>query len=155
MAQPDKIKEDKAKTSQQVSTEEQAVVPVQPEPATEEAPTTPTTPDQPPVTPTEPAPSPDFGEDPDKPGWFKVFNKTALMTQAGIPADQQATADAVITKRSSWYYQTPTVPYTYATLCHMNARHSYSLMDDPVKQLSLCHAKALALGGWQAWLNTL
>lgn len=50
-------------------------------------------------------PQPDYGEDPNIPGRFIVFDKAAVMSQAGIQESLQPDADKLITHISNWVYK--------------------------------------------------
>jgi hypothetical protein len=108
------------------------------------------------VVPQPTAIQPDYGEDPTNPGIFIVFNKTSVMTQAGIPAAEQPAADVLITKMMNWRYKQTAFPES--DLCYITPVSKMAIMgadyrDNPVTQLKYCQALVSArYGTWDATL---
>lgn len=67
------------------------------------------------TTPSPATPTPAFSADPNSPGSYVVYDKTSVMNDAGVPADQQAAADEAIQRVSNWTYG------NFLTLCKRGA----------------------------------
>lgn len=100
-------------------------------------------------------PSTPYGEDPNNPGNYIVFDKTTVMTEAGISSQDQPYADALITLKSSWTYKNS----NNTNLCTITpaakmASAGTDYLDNPVTQLKWCNSYVGdAYGSWQAALS--
>lgn len=118
------------------------------------------------TTPPPTAPQPSYGEDPNHPGIYVVFDKTAVMNAAGVPADQQTAALAVVNKirGDQWIYKmsedtnvftddllrmTPPKPQDPSVTLPSITEYR----DSPVEQLRL--ANYLANEKYTGWGNVL
>lgn len=123
--------------------------------AAEETTPTPPTP-MPAPAPVAPPPAPIYGEDPNNPGVFVVFDKEIVMNQAGVPADQQTDANTLISKRLNWRYKVAGSPD--ANLCGIApivkmATAGTDYLTNPVTQLNWCNQYAQGhYGSWAAAL---
>lgn len=109
-----------------------------------------------PVPPPVPTPQPSYGEDPNNPGVFIVFDKITVMTQAGISADDQSTVDTLIGKLMQWRYKQTAFPES--DLCYVvptikMAPYGSDYANNPVTQLKFCNA--YAIGRYGSWSNAL
>lgn len=101
-------------------------------------------------------PAPAYGEDPNNPGVFVVFDKEIVMNQAGVPADQQTDANTLISKRLNWRYKVAGSPD--ANLCGIApivkmATAGTDYLTNPVTQLNWCNQYAQGhYGSWAAAL---
>lgn len=59
--------------------------------------------------------TPAFGQDPNNPGQYLVYDRTSVMNSAGIPSSQQSDADTAISRVSNWSYG------NFLTLCKRGA----------------------------------
>lgn len=97
----------------------------------------------------------DYGEDPNNPGAFIVFNKVAVMTAAGITADDQPVVDTLIGKMMNWRYK---VAGFDANLCYALPSIKMAVIaddyaDNPVTQLKYCDMVVQSrFGSWTAAL---
>jgi hypothetical protein len=100
---------------------------------------------------------PDYGEDPNNPGIYIVFNKTSVMTEAGIPSNQQSAADTLISYLMNWRYK---VSGHDADLCYIvplskMASSGSDYETNPVTQLSYCNELVQSrFGSWQQALDS-
>lgn len=93
----------------------------------------------------------DYGPDPTQPGVYIVFNKSKVMTEAGIPPEQQASANTLITDLMQWRYE---VSGQEADICYIMPEVKMATVapdyeTDPVTQLTYCNKIAQDwYGGW-------
>lgn len=105
------------------------------------------------------SPQPEYGEDPNNPGVYIVFDHTAVMNAAGVPADQQAAADTLISHLMlNWRYKY--VSGEEADLCYVMPeikmdKFGADYKDNPITQLKYCNYYAQTrFGGWNQALAT-
>lgn len=101
-------------------------------------------------TPSQPQPeNPLYGPDPSNPGYMRVFDKQAVMAQAGISTEDSNYASAYINRQSGWAYKED----GSHTLCGpvSNASAASDWKTNPVTQMKVCNEKAIARGGWAAF----
>jgi hypothetical protein len=97
-----------------------------------------------------------YGEDPNNPGVFIVFDKASVMASAGIGSDQQPAADTLITKMMQWRYKQTAFPES--DLCYVVPTSKMAVAgadyrDNPVTQLKYCNTLVVArYGTWDAAL---
>lgn len=101
--------------------------------------------------PVTPPPAPVYGEDPNNPGVFVVFDKEAVMNQAGIAeADKQ-----YVTKvAGGWIYKAPSANFNVCNGIEPRSRMAVSGADydtNPVTQLKYC--KTWVEGRYGTWEN--
>ncbi len=104
-----------------------------------------------------PAPLPDYGEDPNNPGVYIVFNKTSVMTSAGVPIDQQTVANQLISTKINleWHYQSSKLQSDRDSLCGITpevkmAQAGADYEINPITQLKYCNTLVQArYGSWQ------
>jgi hypothetical protein len=112
----------------------------------------------PPSTPAAAPVKPAYGEDPSRPGVLYVFDKTAVMTQAGVPAAEQGAAEQVMAQvNPSWhYFKADDDRYN---LCIVTPSSKMSVIADdyktnPVTQMTWCNKLVLIrYGSWSAILD--
>lgn len=111
-----------------------------------------------PTTTTPTPPQPEYGEDPNNPGVYIVFDHTAVMNAAGIPADQQAAADTLISHLMlNWRYKYASGQE--ADLCYVMPeirmdKFGSDYKDNPITQLKYCNYYAQTrFGGWNQALG--
>lgn len=99
-----------------------------------------------------------YGVDPNNPGIYVVFDKASVMTQAGIPADQQAAAESILQSHGQWTYYNSNVGSdgVYSNgLCGLPQAKLDALAPDwktnPVSQLPLCNQ--YIIGKYGSWNN--
>lgn len=103
-----------------------------------------------PVIPPAPAPAPVYGEDPNNPGVFVVFDKETVMNQAGIAAPDRQYATNIA---QGWYYKGPS---SVTDLCggvkprSKMATAGADYDTNPVTQLKYCDSYVKArYGTWE------
>ncbi len=114
---------------------------------------------EPPVASPPPAqPQGDYGERPDKPGFYAVFNKLAVIQAAGIPVEHQTTAVALISQiNMDWNYYNPTDKrYNLCTISPVEkmAIAGEDYRTNPVTQMKWCANYVIKrYGSWEAALQ--
>lgn len=87
-----------------------------------------------------------------------VGDKAAMMSAAGIPADQQAFADHIISRESGWNYQAQNRSSGAYGLCQAlpgskMATAGADWQTNPITQLRWCNSYASRYGGWAGAYN--
>lgn len=97
-------------------------------------------------------PAPIFGVDPDDASYMKVFDKNAVMEQAGVEEWQRPYADQYITLWSGWRYKED----GSKALCFPPRRQGQLFYSNPVEHLSYCNRIVNAPNSnWQTKLTQL
>lgn len=129
-----------SQTSEAFTTQAQTTTPSTPKPVVASTPT---------PTPAQPA----YGEDPNRPGIFIVFDKVAVMDGADIPTADRQYVEALIT---SWVYKGSNEAQNLCgTLPRSKMAPAGADYDtSPITQLKWCNNYAVArYGSWQAAYN--
>lgn len=140
------VEQPKKSEQKQASAQSVSEAPTQ-QPASAPAPDTPPTP--------EPEPTPTYGEDPNNPGLYIVFDKTALMDSAGISSGDRQYVQGIV---KNWIYKGP---LQEQTLCGALPKAKMSVTGpdyetNPVTQLKWCDFYAKGrYGSWQAAYDSL
>lgn len=116
------------------------------------------------TTDTTPVPEqPKYGEDPNTPGIFRIFDPQALIAEAGITTDQQAATELINTLSAGWIYRITDdqgdINRKNFNLCRAYPKIKISIIandyeTNPVTQLKWCNQYATArYGSWTAALD--
>lgn len=131
-------------TAQEVQKQSTPVVEqaVTPQPSTP-APSTPT-----PTPPTNTA----YSADTSNPGYMRVYDKQAVMAQAGIAADDYNYVEVYVARKSGWSFKED----GSHSLCGpvTNEAGASDWRTNPVTQLRVCNEKAKAYGGWALYYKS-